>query len=179
MDMTVSEEDLARQAAKGDAAAFALLIERVYDRVYAFAFRATGRQADAEDLAQDICAALPDKLLSFQGKSKLSTWLYTLTLNAARDRFRRQSTYAKATHGWGEWELDRRAAQAEQHERLGWLRLAMDTLTPPELRETVLLMLEGLSHAEIAQVLQVPQGTVSWRISEAKKKLKAMKRDEE
>jgi RNA polymerase sigma-70 factor (ECF subfamily) len=55
----------------------------------------------------------------------------------------------------------------------------MDTLTPPELRETVLLMLEGLSHAEIAQVLQVPQGTVSWRISEAKKKLKAMKRDEE
>ncbi|MCT4559012.1 MAG: RNA polymerase sigma factor [Pelagimonas sp.] len=175
--MSVSDESLARAAAEGDRDAFGQLIERVYDRVFAFAFRITGRRDEAEDLAQDICAALPVKLRSFQGKSRLSTWLYTLTLNAARDRFRRQKTYAKATNGWGDWEISRQAEMSEEAERLAWLRLAMDTLTPPELRETVLLMLEGLTHAEIAGVMGVSEGTISWRISEAKTKLKAMKGD--
>ena len=51
----------------------------------------------------------------------------------------------------------------------------MNALTPPELRDTLLLMLDGLGHAEIAEVLGVSPGTISWRISEAKKKLRAMK----
>jgi RNA polymerase sigma-70 factor (ECF subfamily) len=54
----------------------------------------------------------------------------------------------------------------------------MDVLTPPEIRETLILVLEGLSHKEVAQVLDVSDGTVSWRISEAKKKLKLMKEAE-
>jgi RNA polymerase sigma-70 factor (ECF subfamily) len=71
--------------------------------------------------------------------------------------------------------VSRRAAEAEAAERADWLRLAMDALTPPELRETLVLVLEGLNHAQVAEILGVSEGTISWRISEAKKKLKAMK----
>jgi len=177
MRMDVDLESLARAAADGDRQAFALLVERVYDRVYAYAVRLTGSCAEAEDLAQDLCTALPDKLHSFRGEARLTTWLYRITVNAARDRFRRRATYARATEGWGDWERARQADQAEQQARRDWLTQAMGTLSV-ELRETLALVLDGVSHAEAAQVLDVSEGTISWRISEAKKRLRALKAEE-
>ena len=177
MRMEQSDETLARLAAKGDRDAFGALVARVYDRQFRLAFRLTGRRDLAEDIAQDICIALPNRLGSWRGEGKLSTWLHRLTVNAVRDRYRRQATYARATQGWGDWEENRRAVAAETGERRDWLTMAMDALTPPELQETLVLMLDGLSHAEIAEVLGVSPGTVSWRISEAKKKLKAMREE--
>ncbi|MGP6089081.1 RNA polymerase sigma factor [Antarctobacter jejuensis] len=175
--MTVSDESLARAAADGDRQAFGVLVERVYDRVYAYAVRLTGSRTEAEDLAQDICAALPVKLRSFRGEARLTTWLYRITVNAARDRFRRASTHARAADGWGDWELARQAEMAEAAERVDWLLTAMRDLSV-DLRETLALVLDGVTHAEAAQILEISEGTVSWRISEAKKKLKAMKEAE-
>ncbi|SMX26629.1 ECF RNA polymerase sigma factor SigR [Pelagimonas phthalicica] len=176
--MTVSDKDLALAAANGDRQAFAALLDRIYDPMFRLAFRLTGSKAEAEDLVQDICAALPAKLCRFRGEAKVMTWLYRIVMNAARDRFRRRASHAKAAEGWGDWEIARRAVEEEQAERADWLRLAMNALTPPELRETLVLILDGLSHAEVAKILGVSEGTISWRISEAKKKLKAMKEAE-
>ena len=178
MRMDVSDEDLAKAAARGDRAAFGVLVGRVYDRVFGLAFRLTGSRAEAEDVAQDICLALPGKLRGWRGEGKLITWLYRVVVNAVRDRYRRGASHARAAEGWGDVELARRAEAAETAERLDWLRLAMDALTPPELRETLVLVLEGLSHAEAAEVLGVSEGTVSWRLSEARRKLKAMQEAE-
>ena len=58
MLMDTPDETLAEAAAGGDRAAFAVLLGRHYDRIFALAFRLTGSRADAEDLAQEICAAL-------------------------------------------------------------------------------------------------------------------------
>lgn len=172
--MDVSDETLAQAAAKGDREAFALLVSRVYDRVFAYAIRLTGSRTEAEDLAQDLCAALPVKLKSFRGEARLTTWLYRITVNAARDRFRRQATYAKATEGWGDWEQARQADIAMEAERRDWLTEAMRSLNV-DLRETLALVLDGVSHSEAAEVLGISEGTVSWRISEAKKRLRALK----
>ncbi|ASP19558.1 RNA polymerase sigma factor CnrH [Antarctobacter heliothermus] len=177
MRMEVSDESLARAAADGDRQAFALLVGRVYGRVYGYAVKLTGSRTEAEDLAQDICAALPAKLQSYRGEAKLTTWLYRITVNAARDRFRRHSTHTRAADGWGDWELARRAEISETAERIDWLMEAMKRLTV-DLRETLALVLDGVTHAEAAQILEVSEGTVSWRISEAKKKLKAMQEAE-
>lgn len=177
MRMEHSDETLARATARGDRDAFGALVARVYDRQFRLAFGLTGQRDLAEDIAQDICIALPARLQSWRGDGKLSTWLHRITVNAVRDRFRRNTTYARATIGWGDWEENRRAVALETEERRDWLAMAMNALTPPELRETLVLMLDGLSHAEIAQVLDVSPGTVSWRISEAKKKLKAIKEE--
>lgn len=177
MRMEPSDETLARRAAKGDRDAFGALVARVYDRQYRLAFRLTGRRDEAEDIAQDICVSLPSRLQGWREEGKLTTWLHRITVNAVRDRYRRNASYSRAATGWGDWEENRRAVAAEANERRDWLAMAMDTLTPPELRETLVLMLDGLSHAEIAEILGVSPGTVSWRISEAKKKLKAMREE--
>ena len=174
MRMTTSDEALARAAAGGDAQAFAALITRHYDRVFRLSFRLTGARAEAEDLTQDICAALPAKIAAFRGEARFTTWLYRVVVNAAGDRRRRAATRARAADGWGEVELARRAEAAEAAEALDWLTAAMRAL-PDELRDTVALVLDDVTHAEAAEVLGVSEGTVSWRMSEVKKRLRALK----
>ena len=177
MRMTVSDEDLARAAANGDRQAFASLLERHYDRLFALAFRLTGQRAEAQDLTQDICAALPAKLASYRGQSKVTTWLYRVAVNAAHDRRRRRATYMKASDGWGDWELARQDEIGTGREQLDWLTAAMARLSH-DLRDTLALVLDDLTHAEVASILGVSEGTISWRVSEAKKRLRAIRTEE-
>ena len=178
MRMEVTDESLARTAAEGDAEAFTTLLQRHYDGVFRLAFRLTGAQAEAEDLTQDICAALPAKLQGFQGAARFTTWLYRVVVNAAHDRRRRRATHVKYAEGWGDWEVDRRAADAEAAEALDWLTQAMRAL-PEDLRDTLALVLDDMSHAEAAEIMGVSAGTISWRVSEAKKHLRALRESEE
>ena len=76
MRMATSDNALAERAAGGDRDAFRVLLERHYDRMYRLAYRYCGRHADAEDITQDICLALPAKLRSFKGSAQFTTWLY-------------------------------------------------------------------------------------------------------
>ena len=176
--MDVSDDTLARAAADGDGKAFALLLERHYDRIFRLAFRFMGRREDAEDLTQDICAALPAKLAQYRGEARVTSWLYRVVFNAAQDLRRRRATQTKAAEDWGAHEPDRRAAQSEAAEAQGWLMQAMRHL-PEDLRDTLVLIFDDLTHAEAAEVLGVSEGTVSWRMSEARKALRALKEAEE
>ena len=178
MRMKTSDETLAAAAAAGDADAFRALLERHYDRIFRLAFRLTGARAEAEDLTQDICAALPARLNRFSARSRFTTWLYRVTVNAAHDRRRRQASLERASHGWGDWELERRAGAAETGDRIDWLTEAMRAL-PDDLRDTLALVLDDMKHAEAARVLGVSEGTVSWRVSEARKRLRALRAAEE
>ncbi len=178
MLMESSDETLARAAAAGDAAAFAALLERRYDGLFALAFRLTGNRAEAEDLTQDICAALPGKLAGFRGQSRVTTWLYRVAVNAAHDRRRRQASHAKAASGWGDWELARRAEADEAAGQLDWLTRAMAGL-PDDLRDTLALVLDDITHRDAGDILGVSEGTISWRVAQAKKHLAAMHDAEE
>ena len=174
MRMETDDETLARAANSGDRAAFAALIGRHYDRIHGLAYRLTGQRAEAQDLTQDICAALPAKLAAWRGEARFTTWLYRVVVNAAHDRRRRQAVRFKAAQGWGDWELARQDEIATQAEALDWLTHAMQRLSP-ELRDTVALVLgEELTQAQAAEVLGVSEGTIAWRMSEVKKRLRAM-----
>ncbi len=174
MRMKTSDEALAQAAAGGDREAFGLLIRRHYDRIFRMGWRLTGTQADAEDLAHDIMAALPAKLRSYRGEAKFTTWLYRVTLNAATDSARKAQRYAKARDGWGEDTRARKAEEAEAAESYDWLMTAMRSL-PDELRETVALTLgEDLTQKEAAAVMGLSEGTIAWRMSEVKKHLRAL-----
>jgi RNA polymerase sigma-70 factor, ECF subfamily len=177
MLMDTPDEMLANAAAQGDRAAFAVLVGRHYDRIHGLAWRLTGAKADAEDLAQDICAALPVKLRHWRGEAKFTTWLYRV-VNAAHDLRRRHATRSRAADGWGDWELARQDEIAVQAEASDWLAHAMTRLSP-ELRETVALVLgEEMTQADAGVVLGVSEGTIAWRMSEVKKRLRAMAREE-
>jgi RNA polymerase sigma-70 factor (ECF subfamily) len=178
MRMNTGDKELALAAAGGDARAFALLLERSYDRLFGLCFRLMGSQADAEDLCQDICAALPAKLTRFEGGSAFSTWLYRVAVNEAHDRRRRAVTRSKAAQGWGDWEVNRTEANKEQAEAQDWLTTAIGTL-PDDLRDTVALVMDDMNHSEVGEVLGVSEGTVSWRMSEVKKHLKVIKESEQ
>ena len=178
MRMTTTDEDLADAAARGDGQAFACLLDRHYDRLFAFCFRLTGRRDEAEDLCQDICLALPSKLRSYQRRAKVTTWLYRVAVNAAHDRRRRNAARAKASTGWGDWEVARAAETIQTAAEIEWLTQAMARLSEDQ-RDTLALVLDDLTHAEAAEILGVSDGTISWRVSEAKKRLRAMRAEEE
>jgi RNA polymerase sigma-70 factor, ECF subfamily len=174
MLMDTSDEQLASAAATGDRVAFTLLLQRHYDRVFGLSFRLTGNRAEAEDLTQDICAALPVKLRNWRGDARFTTWLYRVVVNATHDLRRRAATRAKAGDGWGDWEMARQDEIATEREAMDWLTGAMTRLSP-ELRDTVALVLgEEMTQGEAAVVLGLSEGTVAWRMSEVKKKLRAM-----
>ncbi len=177
--MITSDEDLALAAAGGDGEAFATLLARRYDDLFRLAFRLLGSRSDAEDLTQDVCAALPAKLLNYRAESRFSTWAYRVVVNAAHDRRRRAATRAKASDGWGDYETNRRASDAETESQIDWLTETMKAL-PGDIRDTLALLLdEEMTHAEAGKVLNVSEGTISWRMSEAKKRLRALAHKEQ
>lgn len=178
MRMTTLDEDLARAAQNGDEQAFASLIARQYDRLFRLCFRLTGTQHEAEDLTQDICTALPAKLARYDGRAKVTTWLYRVAVNASHDRRRRHASHSKAAGGWGDWELNRQAVIEETNHRTDWLTSAMRAL-PDDLRDTLALVLDDMTHAQAGDILGVSEGTISWRLSEARKHLKSLKEKEE
>ena len=98
-------------------------------------------------------------------------------VNAAHDRRRRQAVHTRAADGWGDVEIARRAEAAEAEAAMDWLTTAMTRL-PEHLRDTLVLIFDDLTHAQVAEVLGISEGTVSWRMSEAKKQLRALKEAE-
>ncbi len=178
MLMETPDETLASAAANGDRDAFAALLARHYDRIFGLACRLIGTHSEAQDLAQDICLALPAKLRGWRGEARFSTWLYRVIVNAAHDRRRRQATHSKAASGWGDWELARQDEIETKRAAIDWLTETMARLSP-DLRDTVALILgEDMTQAEAALVLGLSEGTVAWRMSEVKKRLRAIAAEE-
>ncbi len=179
MYMETSDEILVARAANGDGGAFRSLLQRHYATIFRLGFRVLGNREDAEDLAQDICAALPRKLATFKGHARFTTWLHKIVINAARDLIRRKQATRRKASGWGEAEVLRRNEAVETKAELDWLSNAMTTM-PQDLRETVALVLgEDMTHGQAAEVLDLSEGTISWRMSEVKKILRGIAKKEE
>jgi RNA polymerase sigma-70 factor (ECF subfamily) len=170
-----ADPDLAEiaRAVAGDRAAFEALLRRHYQRIHRIAWRTTGSRTDAEDIAQEVCCTLVEKLGTFQGQSKFTTWLTGIVINACRDHRRRGLTLSRLR--------DRLAVLAglaprpdgRDAYRLSWLSSELARLDPL-LRDTIVLIVgEDLTHAEAAQALGVAESTVSWRMHAARKQLSA------
>ena len=90
MDVVVDpDRALVDRAVGGDRHAFETLLRRHYDRIHRVAWRVTGSRSDAQDIAQDVCCTLVEKIGSFEGKAKFTTWLIGIVVNACRDHRRR------------------------------------------------------------------------------------------
>lgn len=169
-----NDEALAARAASGEAAAFRELLGRHYDRVFRVVYSVLRDTSEAEDVTQEIWAAMPSKLRQWRGKAKLTSWLHRIALNAAKDSLRRAATRAKTAEGYAEIESLSRAETADTQKRLTWLQTALGTLSD-DLRETAVLTLsEEMNFAQAADVLGVAEGTVAWRMSEIRKRLKTL-----
>lgn len=178
-DIRMDDSQLVRLACAGDRSAFAVLLERHYGRIFRIAMRLLGDIDEAEDLTQDVCVALVTKLPSYRGESRFTTWLYRVVVNAAHDAMRRNSARCKKQHDYVEVHAIDRDGHAVTAEELAWLRRALGQL-PDEMRATVVLVIEeGLRHAEAGEVLGVSASTVSWRMHEVRKRLRALAAEDE
>lgn len=175
-----SDLDLVGRARDGDSMAFGALVERHYDFVHRIAYRWSGNAADAEDVAQDVCARLGKAIRSYRGGSAFTTWLYALTLNAVRDMRRRDSREAAKAQAYGrELAVEDGAPSASPDDQAEELWAAVRRL-PDKQRDAVLLVYaEGLSHADAADAMGCAEATVSWHIHEAKKRLRLLMRQAE
>lgn len=154
------------------------LVEIHYDRMFAVAFRVLGCREDAEDTVQDVCLSLPHRLARYRGEAGLATWLYRVVVNAALDRLRGEGRHRRASEAWGEIERSRLAEDSERAARRDWLVRAMSGLDP-DLRATLALVsLEGMSHEEAAEILDVAPGTIGWRMSEIRRHLRHVAEEE-
>ncbi|MDP9589782.1 UNVERIFIED_ORG: RNA polymerase sigma-70 factor (ECF subfamily) [Shinella zoogloeoides] len=169
------ETELVEKAAQGDRQAFAALIESRYDFIHAVAWRWCGDRQDAEDVAQEVCIRLASAIRGFKGASRFSTWLYSVTLNAARDQMRKRRRAAWRDAAYLREQVVLEAGRDEDDGEELWQAVRQ---LPDRQRDAVLLIYgEGLSHAAAADVLGCAETTISWHVHEARKRLKVLLRD--
>lgn len=184
--MHSSDSALAERARRGDQEAFSVLVEENQGKVYNLALRLTGSAEDAADVAQEAFLNAWRGLPSFQGGCAFSTWLYRLTHNAAIDFLRRRSRQqgSDLSLDGDERGLDNLIPdpaptpqqQVERQELQAALSEGLAKLSP-EYRQALSLRLAGLSYAEIAQTLDVEEGTVKSRIARARLNLRNFLRE--
>jgi RNA polymerase sigma-70 factor, ECF subfamily len=178
IQMGEPDEDLRRieGCLAGDPEAFGALVERYQHMVHVLAYRMTGSTADAEDLAQETFIRAYDRLGSFRGVGRFSSWLGRITIHLCINWARQQqrirelhATWDAETHGDTTSNPGALDYTGERQERVQWALMRL----PAKQRAAVVLTLqEGLSHAEAARILGCSETTVSWRLFAARAKLK-------
>jgi RNA polymerase sigma-70 factor, ECF subfamily len=159
-------------AQQGDRDAFARLVESHYDVIFNFAFKYTGNREDAEDVTHESCIKLAKFLGQFRFDSAFSTWLYRLVINCARDMYKSRKLPDQAGEQVEEQHTE--TAGAESGVLLQQILKEVEGMGGG-FRETVVLVVgEELTHSEAAVVLGVKESTVSWRMFEMRKRLKAL-----
>jgi len=181
--MTREEELLLiRKVRSGDASAFEPLVREHQNHVYALAYRITGNEADAQDVAQDAFLRAYTSLKDFRGDSRFSVWLYRLTGNIAIDYLRKNKRLAavplyRTEDDGEEWALElpddgpspeELLARQETREEV---RSAMASLPERDRQILALRELGGQTYEEIAVGLSLEVGTVKSRLNRARKKL--------
>ena len=171
---------LVERCMSGQESAWEDLVKVHTRRVYSICYRFTGSDTEAQDLTQEVFLRIFRNLKSFRaGEGSFQVWLGRLTRNLLIDHYRR-SRGERATESIEEQlpMLEERTAMSARTDGMLAGREASELLQKgleklsPELRETVILRdLEELEYKEIAQVLQVPEGTVKSRLNRGRAEL--------
>jgi RNA polymerase sigma-70 factor (ECF subfamily) len=184
-----AEQDFIRRLKSRDERAFNELVQAYEQRVFGLIYRMLGRRDEAEDMAQEVFVQVFKAIDQFRGDSKLSTWLYRITVNICKNR----AKYLARRHSDAQDALEPIAERAALHEAKGVtfgevarpdhmvegyqmehiVRKCIVELDPDFREVLVLRDVEDLTYEEIAEVTGLPDGTVKSRIHRARSMLKA------
>ena len=178
--VNAEDSQLVERCLRGEQGAWDDLIRQHSRRVYGLCYRFTNRENDAQDLTQEVFLRIFKTLGSFRaGEGCFTVWLTRLTRNLLVDHYRR-TKHDRVTDALEDKlaVLEERTAQISRTDGLlagreagELLQAALQKLSP-ELREAVILRdLQELDYREIAQVLQVPEGTVKSRLNRGRAEL--------
>jgi len=157
---------LLTRTARGDEGAFRLLYDRMAERVFRYAFTLLHDRHLAEEVAQETMVIVWKQAATFQGRSRVSTWVFGIARFRALDLLRKEKRGERIP----EPVLVEPDPAPAVHDRIRTME-AIKTL-PEEQREVVFLTFyEGLSYAEISGMLGIPEGTVKSRMYYARRSL--------
>ena len=177
------EMDLVRRARRGDLGAYDELVRRYQERIYATIYHMTSNHEDANDLAQEAFIKAFQALRSFRGGSSFYTWVYRIAVNKAINFLKQRKNKAQMSlddldfHAEHDPDLvalisektpRREAGLAELQEKLNG---AMQKLSEPHRLVVTLHDVQGLSHEEIAKIMDCNIGTVRSRLFYARQQL--------
>lgn len=163
-----SDDRLVTLAMQGCEASFRLLFEQYYPHIHAYAWKICGDANSADDIAQQTFIKAATSLPKYHQKNRFKPWIYRIALNTARDHLRATSRYRQRLEQF-ETPQSQAPPDLEKYEQLAEVLKKLSS----NIQETVLLVFaQGLTQKEAATVLQCPEGTIAWRISEARKILK-------
>ena len=169
---SVSDQAFAVRASQGDVEAFRLLVEEHSGLVYRVALRILGVE-DAKDASQEVWIRVWRNIKNFRGDSAFSTWLYRITVNTCLSVRRKETRRRDREFGGeempylpeprgGDADPEAAALGAAQREEI---QAALGHVRAEHRAALVLRHMEGLTYSEIAQVLEVPEGTAKGWVS--------------
>ena len=171
------EQAMWRVQMEGDPQAFALLMERWHDRIHGLCARMLSNVHTAEDIAQEVFARIFEKRKDYNPEKRFSTWLWRIAVNRCYDELRklqRRQEFSIEPDEEGHALLPDQLIEnvspdqhAAQNEEAAVIRQALAQL--PDIYRSVLVLrhYHGLKLREVAEVLDVPEGTVNSRMAEA------------
>lgn len=180
MSDSPDDRQLIEASLAGETEAFGVLVQRYQDRLYPTLLRLTGSAEDASDLLQDAFLRAFERLDRYQGGSSFYTWIYRIAVNLALSDRRRRRVAARALSiiRAERPEPDRDPSQIdptlpiERAERENQIQQALNRLSEEHRTIVVLKDLDGLRYEEIAEILQIPIGTVRSRLHRARESLR-------
>ena len=180
--MERTESILVADLCDGDMTALAILVDRHKDLVYRVAMQITKNSDDASDVLQDAFLKVYDSINAFRQESAFETWLYRIVVNlsidAVKKRKRQQESMASLSevsdvHQNQDIQQDP-TRQAERNELQEWVTQAVNSLSIKHRAVVILHEFEGLSHPQIADILDCSEGTVRSRLHYARKRLRVL-----
>jgi len=170
--LNVEDRDLVARASRGDVEAFSKLVRANSSLVYRVALRVLGSE-EAQDASQEVWIRVWRNIRGFRGESAFSTWLYRITVNTCLSVRQKESRREGWEYGGeeipylpeppgGDADPEAAALSAERREEI---EAALERVRAEHRAALVLRHMEGLSYAEIAEVLGVPDGTAKGWVS--------------
>jgi RNA polymerase sigma-70 factor (ECF subfamily) len=147
------------------------LVDRYQRRIYAVIYRMVGRHSETDDLCQETFLQIFRGLPGFRSGTNLDSWVYRIAMNVSIDYLRRAGKNRKLKEEL-RWVAPSEAPrEGISPETAGAVRQAIDELPPEQKSVLVLRIFEGLSHEEIAKIVDAPVATVRWRLFSSLEKL--------
>ncbi len=181
--MNADDHRLISDCLAGNTAAFGELVTRYQDRLYNTVFRLVSQPEDARDVVQDAFLNAYQSLATFKGDSLFFTWLYRIAINTAISMKRKQRTVLQLTSGLESGTVNEpadpseatqpgRALEMAEDERR--IQQALSRLSPEHRTVLVLKDMEGRKYEDMAELLEVPIGTIRSRLHRARLELRDM-----